>query len=66
MRKLFLTFMLAAACMEAVVASELVPVLQEGFIKCTSEVIQGGYFAESNFFETEDADNPGWTTNYAY
>ncbi len=66
MRKLFLTFMLAAACTEAVVASELVPVLQEGFIKCTSEVIQGGYFAESNFFETEDADNPGWTTNYAY
>ncbi|MDE6454131.1 MAG: lamin tail domain-containing protein [Muribaculaceae bacterium] len=67
MKKFLLSFSLAAISAMGVGASELVPVLQESFSKCKSSVIQGGYLSEDYYFDaTELADNPGWTTQYAY
>lgn len=67
MKKLLISFSLAVISSMTVGASELVPVLQESFAKSTSSVIQGGYFAESNYFEADElADNSGWSTNQAY
>lgn len=67
MKKLLLSFSLAVISSMTVGASELVPVLQESFTKSVSTVIQGGYFAESMYFETDQhADNAGWTTEQAY
>lgn len=67
MKKLLLSFSLAVISSMTVGASELVPVLQESFTKSVSTVIQGGYFAESMYFETDQhADNAGWATEQAY
>lgn len=67
MKKLLISFSLAVISSMTVGASELVPVLQESFAKSSSSVIQGGYFAESNYFEADElADNSGWSTNQAY
>jgi len=67
MKKLLISFSLAVISSMTVGASELVPVLQESFAKSTSSVIQGGYFAESNYFEADElADNAGWQTQQAY
>lgn len=67
MKKLFISFSLAAISTMVAGAGELVPVLQENFSRCTSTTIQGGYLAENYYFTAEDhADNPGWTSNNAY
>ena len=67
MKKLFISFSLAAISTMAAGAGELVPVLQENFSRCTSTTIQGGYLAENYYFTAEDhADNAGWTSNNAY
>lgn len=67
MKKLFISFSLAAISSMVAGAGELVPVLQESFSRCTSTTIQGGYLAENFYFTAEEhADNPGWTSNNAY
>lgn len=67
MKKLFLSFSLAVISSVTVGASEFVPVFQESFAGSVSSVIQGGYYAESDYFDADlQADNPGWTTRQAY
>jgi len=67
MKKFALSFTLAAVSAMVAGAGELVPVLQESFSRCTSDVIQGGYFSEDYYFNSaEHGDNDGWFTQYAY
>lgn len=67
MKKLLLSFSLAAISPMVAGASELVPVFQENFSRCTSDVIQGGYFSENSYFTSADhGDHDGWYTKNAY
>lgn len=67
MKKLLISFSLAAISSMAAGAGELVPVFQESFSRCKSETIQGGYFSEDYYFTAADhGDSDGWTTQHAY
>lgn len=67
MKRLILLTTVGLACGTFGAIADTAKLFEESFPNCTSSTIQGGYFAESLYFDaTTMADNAGWYTENCY